>query len=376
MKLKILLLFVASVSSVVVVACSEVVFPTPLPTATPAPTATPIVFPTPLPTATPMSIPSPPPTATPSAIIFPTPLPTATPIVFPTPLPTATPFSIPSPLPTATPSALVFPTPLPTATPVSLPSPVVFPTALPTATPAPTATPVPTATPISIVTRYKANAPAFAGINTVKLQPLHGGLRRGSGFAFSSQSDKCTGRVCILTAHHVVGSPGIGNFVNDASEPSATLANRLAETPNHSDAGLDIAVVRVRDDTSAGRRVKDLTRFEFAPRSADVLVGDPVRVVSFDLYESGRWIAAQMVLSGVVSNIREDDVEFMIDASLIRGNSGGVVLNARMEVIGMVRERLNIQGEPGLRSRNVIVHVDAIRDKLCEWGYLVGSDCR
>ena len=79
MKLKMSLLFTASVSAMIVLACSEVVFPTPLPTATPAPTATPIVFPTPLPTATPF------------AVVFPTPLPTVT------PAPTATPMSVPEP---------------------------------------------------------------------------------------------------------------------------------------------------------------------------------------------------------------------------------------------------------------------------------------
>ena len=91
-----------------------------------------------------------------------------------------------------------------------------------------------------------------------------------------------------------------------------------------------------------------------------------------------------MVLSGVVSRIVDEDVRFMIDAPLIQGNSGGVVLNARMEVIGMYVSQLKYglgrlpdgSSRELLRSRNMAVHVEAIRGKLCEWGYLVGSDCR
>ena len=377
MKLKMLLLLAASALSVIVLACSEVVFPTPLPTATPAPTATPIVFPTPLPTATPFSIPSPLPTATPSAIIFPTPLPTGT------PAPTATPVSIPSPLPTATPSALVFPTPLPTATPaptatpMALPPPVAFPTPLPTATPAPTATP------ISLTTRYTPNSVPFATIDIAKVQPLlAANTDYGTGFAFRTGSDQCESTVCLLTTWHLVGSPRlIGGYIHDGSEKYAHNTERLTNGPAEADENLDIAVVR----TIKGR-AKGLTPFDFAPPGTPVRVGDPVRVIAIDFYGDsyGHHHADQMVLSGVVSRIVDEDVRFMIDAPLIQGNSGGVVLNARMQVIGMYVSQLKYglgrlpdgSSRELLRSRNMAVHVEAIRGKLCEWGYLVGSDCR
>ena len=368
-----LLLFTASLLSVIVVACSEVVFPTPLPTATPAPTATPIVFPTHLPTATPLR-PSPLPTSTPPAIVFPTPLPTAT------PAPTATPISIPSPLPTATPVRL--PTPPPTATPISLPSPVAFPTPLPTATPVLFPTSLPTATPVSLRIRPHPGPDAFARVAEVKVMPLDGESGWGAAFQFKGTGD-CVDRVCLLTVQHVVGDASgddLGDWgaeIWDGSQypPETRL---VYKGPKHANATLDIAVVVADFGKADG-----LSRLEFAAPGTEVVVGEPVRVVTFDFYEHDKtqeWHADQMVLSGIVSRVTDRDVEFMIDAPLIKGNSGGVVLNAAMRVIGMVTGQLqagyvgNNDRDP-IRSRNKVVHVDAIRDKLCEWGYLDGSDC-
>ncbi len=355
MKLKMLLLFAASVSSVIVLACSEVVFPTPLPTATPAPTATPIVFPTPLPTATPFSIPSPLHTATPSAIIFPTPLPTAT------PAPTATPVSIPSPLPTATPSVLVLPTPLPTATPAPTATPVAFPTPLPTSTPVPT---------------------AFAGIgdlNVVRLSAIHAPdtlatRKHGVGFAFESPLQKCSGEfVCILTAYHVVkGSKFLQSRVRGGE-------NRIFPNngiPLDSDIDLDISVIQQRRV-----RVPGISLLQFAGPYDRVDVNDAVRVVTTDPHfvhqASGE---RQRVIDGIVSDFENDGDDFVLTAEIFPGNSGAVVLNTDMEVVGMI-----IRGYPrpptdkgvvvGASSRSLAVHVDAIRGKLCEWGYLTGRDC-
>ena len=358
MKLKMLLLLAASVSAVIVVACSEVVFPTPLPTATPAPTATPIVFPTPLPTATPFSIPSPLPTATPAPIIFPTPLPTAT------PAPTATPVSIPSPLPTATPSALTFPTPLPTATPAPTATPVAFPTPLPTATPAPT---------------------AFAGIGDVRVVQVHGQSTDefGVGFAFKSSHENCSGEyVCFVTVEHVAGPGG----EDRGKRMSARVVGEgwsqvypLPSVPLHSDDDLDLSVV-MSDDF----RLPGVSLLRFAPPGTPVSVNDPVRVVATDPHVR-RDSPHQRVLDGVVSDLDESwrsADAFVLTAETFSGNSGAVVLNADMQVVGMI-----VGGYPappyergggvvvGASARSIAVHVDAIRGKLCEWGYLTGRDC-
>ncbi len=360
MKLKMLLLFAASVSSVIVLACSEVVFPTPLPTATPAPTATPIVFPTPLPTATPFSIPSPLHTATPSAIIFPTPLPTAT------PAPTATPVSIPSPLPTATPSALVLPTPLPTATPAPTAA-VEFPTPLPTATPAPTATPV------------SFPSAAFANIGDVKVVQLHhaaeDGDKYGVGFAFQSSHRDCLGRyVCLLTVEH-----GVVESVVDARMRKTFRARVKGfgwrvflpkDEPiiRHNDDDLDVAVVRQWRESVPGVSV-----LELAPPGTKIEVNDPVRVVAIDTHLGPG--LHQWSLDGVVSGISRDGARFMLTAETFDGNSGSVVLNTDMQVIGMIvggYDRPPTKRGVVVRAsdRSQAVHVDAIRQKLREWGYL------
>lgn len=364
MKLKLLLLITASLVAFAIVACAQsVVFPTPLPTATPAPTATPIVFPTPLPTATPFALPRPVSTATPPGVIFPTPLPTATPVVFPSPVPVST------PAPTATP--VVFPTPLPTATPFALPSPV------PTAPPAVVAfpTPLPTATPISLSRHPSSNRneTGFRDINAAKVQPLYG-VGWGVGFQFQSGSHLCDGRVCLLSVQHVVGDAVGGSIVYDGSKEHG---DRIAYGPRESDAVLDIAVIRAEPGRADG-----LTRFSLAPPGTVIEAGAPIRVVTFDFYSLRlKWVADQMVLSGIVSKVDADEGILMIDAPLIKGNSGGVVLNADMQVIGMVSSQLQLArsffgNEKSVYSRNFAVHVKAIRGKLCDWGFLVGADCR
>lgn len=366
MKLKSLMLTATSLVAFAIVACAQsVVFPTPLPTATPAPTATPIVFPTPLPTATPFSLPSPVPTATPAVVVFPTPLPTATPITLPRPAPTA---------PTATP--IVFPTPLPTATPVVFPSPV------PTATPAVVVfpTPLPTATPISLTINARKSADPFATISGVKVVPLLG-AGRGTGFAFASTTDQCKSGRCILTAQHVAGVARTGRIVKTIRGGSfhgeGLWGNVIESDPQHT--GLDIGVVYVAtQDGAAG-----LTQFQFAIGDETVRVGQAVRVVALDIYDPIEpfgpvgTLVDQRVIDGIVSGINEPGIEFSITGDIWRGHSGSVVLDENMRVIGMVTRSLNIN-QAGRTQGTVAraVHVDAIRGKLCEWEVLEGADCR
>ena len=363
MKLKLLLLTTASLIAFAIVACAQsVVFPTPLPTATPAPTATPIVFPTPLPTATPFSLPSPVPTATPAVVVFPTPLPTATPI------------TLPSPVPTATPAVVVFPTPLPTATPIALPSPV------PTATPAVVVfpTPLPTATPISLTINARNLAEPFETISAAKVIPLQR-KGTGTGFAFASPHEVCKKSACILTAEHVVGSTSPLYPVKTLTGGTFnSLPHFLAVSSSDPEQnGLDIAVVRVLIHD----RIPDLTRFEFAMGEETVRVGQAVRVIVLDIYTPlGRrdQVAEQRVVDGIVSSINEPGIEFSITGDLLDGHSGSVVLDENMRVIGMVTRALDIRSPAGRIRGSVAraVHVDAIRGKLCEWGYLAGAPCR
>lgn len=369
----------ACVFALLCVACATPAFPTPLPTATPFVFPSPLPTATPAPTATPIALPSPLPTATPQSIVFPTPLPTAT------PAPTATPIVLPSRLPTPTPQSVVYPTPLPTATPIALPTPLptptpqslVYPTPLPTATPIAFPTPLPT--PLGPGVRSQQGA--FAGLAEAVangVTPLFGSVDKyGSGFAV--KLDKCDRATCLLTAGHVpwertfprsfrVQHPSLGT---DESSWAEDWASEVSTEP-----GPDLAVVPT--DSMGHLRV-----WELAPEGYDLKPGQPVRALVMDYRRNQQGDVVDWepyVLAGVVAAVSGDENTFMFTGTIFSGNSGGVVLNEDMQVVGLIIDiyalRLSKWWYPSdrvdvpLPDRSRAVHFNAIRQQLREWDLL------
>lgn len=359
----------ASVLVIVSVACAATEYPTPLPTATPFVLPSPLPTATPAPTATPIVLPSPLPTATPQSVVYPTPLPTATPaptatpivIVLPSPLPTSTPVVLPTPMPTPTPQSFVYPTPLPTATPV------VIPTALPTPTP------------IAPGVRWQQGA--FAGLSR---DPLNGVLpvqndKYQVGTAFVIDTAKCQRpRMCLLTAGHVADGdwprPRLWLYKRDAYLRELIQLGGVKRA-----ADIDLAVAYLEE-----KRGPDLKMWELAPEDYKLQLGQPLRAVVIDFRRSpGGDIETYepYVLDGVVASVSPDRKTFMFSSGTIPGNSGGVVLNANMQVVGLVTHGYTLIlpaiGYPDIRIRDVpspgrtrAVHIHAIRQQLREWGLL------
>ena len=208
-----------------------------------------------------------------------------------------------------------------------------------------------------------------------------GPWKLGVGFAFESSHEQCSGQfVCFVTDEHVVGVGG-----EDGGEPVSGRVvgegwSQLYPTgyPLHSDDDLDLSVVMTYKSKLPG-----VSLLGFAPPGTPVGVNDPVRVVATDPHFPSGSSPRQRVLDGVVSDIERDGDNFVLTAETFDGNSGAVVLNADMQVVGMIVGGYNsppTDDEEGVvvraSARSIAVHVDAIREKLCEWGYLTGRDCR
>ena len=367
---KLTMLLGASALLLVGVACASPEFPTPLPTATPFVFPTPLPTATPAPTVTPIVLPSPLPTATPQAVVYPTPLPTVTPaptatpivIALPSPLPTSTPVVLPTPLPTPTPQSFVFPTPLPTATPVVLP------------------TALPTPTPIAPGVRWQQGA--FAGLSRDALNgvfPISG--TSGVGTAFAVDTPECQRpTMCVLTAGHVAKSnspihrSGAALWLYEHGEFGRVKLGGAKFV-----AVLDLGVARLK-----GTRIPGLKAWELAPPGYRLHLGQPLRAVVIDFRRSPEGDIESYepyVLDGVVASVSPDRKTFMFSSGTIRGNSGGVVLNEDMQVVGLVIEgytlELPARGYPAIRvpevpspQRTRAVHINAIRQQLREWGLL------
>lgn len=346
---------ILAAATVALVACTvdtEHTHPTPtaLATVTPAPTATPIAIPSPLPTATPVSI------------VFPTALPTVTPVVirYPTALPTATPVVIPPPLPTSTPA--------PTATPVV----IRYPTPLPTATPAPTATPIsirfptplPTSTPSPIVAA--AESVEFAGIDrwlrsgVVAIETIYEPRyrnRRGTAWA----ANNSRGETCLITALHIAA--GYTERHDGHDIPVQKTTRIISSREGHRGLSFRWRSVSPKDDLAVLATESRITLplWELAPSNLEIKVGERVLMVGYDFSDNGP--VEPYITSGIITRRPQfktsDDGTSLIffDAEADEGTSGGVVLNADMQVIGMVL------GNRG-RGKTVGLHISEIRETL------------
>lgn len=167
-----------------------------------------------------------------------------------------------------------------------------------------------------------------------------------------------------MTTKYVVGEGGEGvdNWVS--GRVLGVYWRGLASFPSHADEDTGIAVV-----VAPRGKLPGVTIFQFASSYTPAKVNDPVRVVAFD--PAPAMDAPQMVLDGVVSDIEEASDLLVLTIEALPHTSGAVVLNADMQVIGMLK---GTKKRP--TDRAIAVHVDAVRGKLCEWGYISGSDCR
>ena len=182
--------------------------------------------------------------------------------------------------------------------------------------------------PLSIAEIYKRDAPGVVEI-TVTTQSSSGGgffgqsgssQAQGSGFVYDTQGD-------VVTDQHVVdGATSISvKFANGASY-KATLVG--------TDASSDLAVIKVNAPASL------LHPLSLAD-SSTVSVGDDVVAIGSPFGLAGT------VTSGIVSALHRDITapnNFTItdtiqtDAAINHGNSGGVLLNASGQVIGVTAQ--------------------------------------
>ena len=169
------------------------------------------------------------------------------------------------------------------------------------------------------------------------------GRARGTGFAIGDP--ECRRDLCVLTAEHLVrsGSPQLSGLVNIIPMIPGVYPFPSTITKK-TDPELDLAFYRLDNRSRYGK----VHEWELAPEGYELKVGDPVRAIAAEHLDSGR--RKPYVTDGVVSLIEYDGQRFMFSALVTRGNSGGVIVNDKMQVVGMIvqawEDDLYVEGYP------------------------------
>lgn len=269
--------------------------------------------------------PAPVPTAEPIAVVRTVPTPTPVPVPTVTPTPTATPTPEPTPSPTATPPPTNIPTtlPIPTATPAPTHTP------LPTATPEPTATPVPAPTPRHTHTQPEADLPATEVVRMIAPSVVKIVTEIDTGGQTASPVGLGTGIIIdadghVLTNNHVI--EGIEYIIVTLYDGSALDAEVIGR-----DRHTDLAVLRIPAEGLHPAPLGD---------SSALLVGQDVIAIGHALGLRGAPTVSKGVISALDRTIGADGGVTLVDliqtdASINMGNSGGPLVSAQAEVVGI-----------------------------------------
>ena len=256
---------------------------------------------------------APTPTAMPLVVAQIEPTPTQPPLPSPTPVPTSTPVPTPTPQPTST--------PVPTATPV--------PTHTPLPTPEPTATPVPAPTPEHTHTQTVSDLPTTEVVRILAPSIVKIVADLDAPNAAASPFGLGTGVIIdddghILTNSHVVeGIEDITVTLYDGK----TFEARVVGLDRHT----DIAVIKIPPNGLHPALLGD---------SSTLLVGQDVIAIGHALGLAGDPTVSKGVVSGLDRTIGSERGTTLVDliqtdASINMGNSGGPLVSAQGEVVGI-----------------------------------------
>ncbi|MGB0386462.1 MAG: trypsin-like peptidase domain-containing protein [Ardenticatenaceae bacterium] len=192
--------------------------------------------------------------------------------------------------------------------------------------------------------------------------PINGPRYSGSGIMIGND-----GRT-FLTAFHVIGDPASGYFTSEvAIGPFADW--KFTADVIASDPGLDLAILRVRE--------ADFPGFAVAPlgNSSELNETSPIYTFSYPGSVSQLRSTKGHFLKKV-SSIRYRTPLIMTDANATFGSSGGVAVNERGEVIGIItaglmnRRVIENLGYSGLEQATLLVPIEAANDMLREAGVI------
>ena len=245
-------------------------------------------------------------TSTAAPTVPPTATLTATASATPTPVPTHTAIATPSPAPTHTPTAAPPPTPTRTATATPSPLPTHTPTATPSPTPTATATPSPTPRPLTAAEIFARVSPSIVFIESP--------TATGSGTLLR-------GGYVLTNAHVVWPFDRVRVVLSDGSEHLDVPLARW-------DLLADLALLG--PISTAAPSVELVDREDLETGSEVFLIGYPGEVERFP---------KPTITRGIVSRTREWNAigmtYFQTDATIARGQSGGVLISEDGEVIGI-----------------------------------------
>jgi S1-C subfamily serine protease len=164
------------------------------------------------------------------------------------------------------------------------------------------------------------------------------GAGAGSGVVLSNDG------LVLTNAHVVAGADAITVRLSDGAERPADL---VGTSPS-----VDIALVRLRD--ASGLVPARLGS------SAALAVGDDVVAIGNALALGETPTVTRGIVSAKGRTLESDDVRLenllQTDAAINRGNSGGPLVNAAGEVIG-----INTAGIPGAQNLGFAIEIDAVK---------------
>ncbi|MFN8498695.1 MAG: serine protease [Anaerolineae bacterium] len=175
----------------------------------------------------------------------------------------------------------------------------------------------------------------------------------------------------ILTAFHVVGDQKTGKLHDPMLIAIGPYMDyELRADVVASDPANDVVVLRVQDMPGFG----GFNHLALADPNAAQL-GDPMYLYSYPFRREGGVGRDTGTLLAKVSNTDSGVVtEFLTDAQVQSGSSGGVVVNGRGEVVGIVRgyrelsEGIERRGLPTVTRLTSFVPIDVLRPVLAQAG--------
>lgn len=193
---------------------------------------------------------------------------------------------------------------------------------------------------------YRQVSPAIVGVRAW----LDRGMALGSGIVMSEEG------YIITNAHVIAGSRTLEVVLPDNSQRSALLVGYDGET--------DLAVLKIASGGLTAARFGD---------SAALQVGEPAYAIGNPLGEELRGTMTDGIISAIDRPVRMDDGTDMsliqTTAALNSGNSGGALINAAGQVVGitnmkMMDEEETIEGLgfaiPTATAKEVVDHIIAL----------------